>query len=155
MKNAGLVAVSLILAAAAQVALAPKLAVFGVHPDFLLVAVTLLCLNRGTDAAAVIGFFAGLLHGGITNTKMAAFIISRVLAAVGASVVGRTSVAATPLTVMGASLAATGIASVVYMLLGVPNDLWGWALSTFGTVVYNTLLVGAAFAFATRPRRRS
>lgn len=142
MKNAALIALALILAAAAQVALAPKVAVFGAQPDFLLVAVTLLCMNRGTDSAAVIGFFAGLLHGGVSNTKMAALIISRILGAIAASLVGRTTVAATPLTVMGASLAASGVASLAYMLLGVPKDLWGWVLSTFGMIVYNTVLVG-------------
>lgn len=142
MKNAALIALALILAAAAQVALAPKVAVFGARPDFLLVAVTLLSMNRGTDSAAVIGFFAGLLHGGVSNTKMAALIISRILGAIAASLVGRTTVAATPLTVMGASLAASGVASLIYMLLGVPKDLWGWVLSTFGMIVYNTVLVG-------------
>jgi hypothetical protein len=146
--------VTLILAAAAQIALAPKVAIFGARPDFLLVSVTLLCMNRNTDSAALIGFFAGLLHGGVANTKMAAFVISRVLGAIGASIVGRTTVAATPLTVMGASLAASGIASGVYMLLGVPKDLWSWILSTIGSIVYNVALVGLIAALISRSRRR-
>ena len=154
MKEAILPAIWLILAGAAQMALAPKLAIFGARPDFLMVAATLLSINRGTDAAAVVGFFAGLIHGGITNTKMAAFIISRVIGSIGASIVGRTSVAATPLTVMLASLTATGIASLVYMLLGVPKDLWGWALATFGTIIYNAVLVGCLFALLGRSKRR-
>ena len=142
MKTPVLIGLALILAAAAQVSLAPKLAIFGGRPDFLLVTVTLLCMNRSTDSAAVIGFFAGLLHGGVSNTKMAALIISRLLGGIAASLVGRTTVAATPLTVMGASLACSGVASLVYMLLGVPKDLWGWVLSTLGTIIYNTVLVG-------------
>ncbi|MEO7454391.1 MAG: hypothetical protein ABIV13_06480, partial [Fimbriimonadales bacterium] len=84
MKTPLLITLALIIAAAAQVAIAPKVAIFGARPDFLLVAVTLLCLNRGTDSAAVIGFFAGLLHGGVSNTKMAAFVISRILGGIGA-----------------------------------------------------------------------
>ena len=148
MKRAAIIATALVLAAASQVAIAPKVAVFGARPDFLLVAVTLLSMNRGTDAAAVIGFFAGLLHGGVGNTKMAALVISRILGAIAASLVGRTTVAATPLTVMAASLAANGVASLVYMLLGVPKDLWGWVLSTFGMIVYNTVLVGLFRAVA-------
>ena len=154
MKEAVVPAIWLILAGSAQMALAPKLGIFGAKPDFLLVAATLLSINRGTDAAAVIGFFAGLIHGGITNTKMAAFVISRILGSIGASLVGRTSVAATPLTVMVASLAATGIASLIYMLLGVPKDLWNWVLSTIGTIAYNAVLVGILFALFNRARRR-
>jgi hypothetical protein len=38
------------------------MAVLGARPDLLLVAVTLLSMNRASDAAAVIGIFAGLLH---------------------------------------------------------------------------------------------
>ena len=141
------------MAAAAQVAIAPKVAVFGARPDFLLVAVTLLSMNRGTDAASIIGFSAGLSHGGVGNTKMAALVISRILAAIAASLVGRTTVAATPITVMGASLAASGVASLAYMLLGVPKDLWGWVLASFGMIIYNTLLVGLFRLIANQRKR--
>ena len=135
----------LLIAAAAQVAIAPRMGIFGARPDLLLVAVTLLSMNRTSDAAAAIGFFAGLLHGGVANTKMAAFIVSRILGGVAASVVGRTTMAATPLTVMASSLAATGVASVTYLLLGVPKDLLGWMLATLGTLVYNAVLVVGVF----------
>jgi rod shape-determining protein MreD len=154
LKTPALIALSLVLAAAAQVALAPKVAIFGARPDFLLVTVTLLSMNRSTDSAAVIGFFAGLLNGGVSNTKMAAYVISRIVGAIAASLVGRTTVAATPLTVMGASLACSGLASLAFMLLGVPKDLWSWVLSTFGMIAYNTVLVGIGFAIV-RSRRRA
>lgn len=147
-------ALALLLAASAQVALAPRMGIFGARPDLLLVAVTLLSMNRGSDAAAVIGFFAGLLHGGVANTKMAAFIISRILGSVAASVVGRTTMAATPLTVMASSLATTGVASITYLLLGVPKDPLGWLLATFGTAIYNAVLVAAIFWLFLRGRGR-
>lgn len=129
--------------------------IFGAHPDLLLVTVTLLSMNRNSDAAALIGFFAGLLHGGVANTKMAAFIISRILGGIAASVVGRTTMAATPLTVMASSLATTGVASITYLLLGVPKDLVGWALATFGTLVYNVILVVGVFWLFLRSRGRA
>jgi hypothetical protein len=146
-------ALILVLAAAAQQALASRVTVFGARPDFLLVTLTVLSMRVGTDAAAALGFFAGVLHGGIANAKMSAFVVSRVLGGVAASAVGRTSVVATPITVVGAALATTGVASFVYMLLAVPKDLLGWALSTMGTVVYNTILVLIAHAVLARRRR--
>jgi len=147
-------ALGLLFAATAQVALAPRMSVFGARPDLLLVAVTLLSMNRSSDAAAVIGFFAGLLHGGVANTKMAAFVISRILGGIAGSIVGRTTMAATALTVTASSLATTGIASFAYLLLGVPKDLFGWALATFGTLLYNTVLVVGIFWLFGRRRGR-
>jgi hypothetical protein len=131
------------------------MAVLGARPDLLLVAVTLLSMNRASDAAAVIGFFAGLLHGGVANTKMAAFVISRILGGISASVVGRTTMAATPLTVMASSLATTGVSSISYLLLGVPKDLLGWGLTTLGALVYNAILVVSIFWLFTRRRGRA
>jgi hypothetical protein len=131
------------------------MAVLGARPDLLLVAVTLLSMNRASDAAAVIGFFAGLLHGGVANTKMAAFVISRILGGISASVVGRTTMAATPLTVMASSLATTGVSSISYLLLGVPKDLLGWGLTTLGALVYNAILVVSIFWLFSRRRGRA
>lgn len=155
MKNVLAAAATLILAAACQMALAPRMAVFGAKPDLLLVAVTVLAMKRGTDAAASVGFLAGLLHGGMTNANMAAYVISRVLGAIGASVVSRSTVAATAITVTVASLVSTGIASLAFMLLGVPKDLLGWVLATLGTIVYNAALVGIVFAILGRARFRT
>lgn len=145
MKSTVGAALGLLLAAAAQVALAPRMAIFGARPDFLLVAVTLLSMGRSTDGAAVVGAFAGLLHGGAANARTAAYVISRILGGISASLVGRTRVAVTPLTVAASSLAATGVASVAFLLLAAPKVPLAWLLSTFGTLAYNTVLVVAIF----------
>lgn len=155
MKSTVLTALALLLTASAQVALAPRMEVLGARPDLLLVAITLLSMNRSSDAAAVIGFFAGLLHGGIANTKMAAFIMSRLLGGIAASIVGRTTVTATPLTVMASSVATTGVASIAYLLVGTPRDMLAWALGALGALVYNTALVLVVFWLLGRRRGRT
>lgn len=141
MKSALWIAAVLILVAAAQPTLAPRMAVFGARPDLMIVAVAILSMTRNSDSAAVIGFFAGLLTGGVANNKMGAYIISRVLAALAASAVGRSSVAISRLTAVLAAAAATGTGAVAFLLVGIPGNLLAWVGATLGTLVYNVVLV--------------
>lgn len=54
-------AIALLVAAVAQVALAPHLAVFGVVPNFILLVVVTLALTEGPVAGCWAGFAGGLL----------------------------------------------------------------------------------------------
>lgn len=110
------------------------------RPDFILTIAIVLSFGRSTDAAAVIGFFAGLFHGAILNAHMAALIISRVLACVVSAKIGSTFTGAAYLTIWVSVLCASLFASFLYLLVGVPSDILGWLTATIGGAVYNAVL---------------
>jgi rod shape-determining protein MreD len=155
MKTAVVTAIWLIVAGACQLALAPRLAISGAAPDFILAIAIALSVNRTSDAASATGFFAGLVSGALLNSHMAAMVISRTVACWSAARISTASVAGTYLTVVIAAICATLAAAVLYLFVGVPKDILRWLLATFGACIYNTVIALILFAIFHRlsPRR--
>ena len=146
MKTAVVTAIWLIIAGACQSALAPRLSIGYVSPDFVLAVATVLSMHRTSDAASATGFFAGLVNGAISNSHMAAFIISRTVACFVTARIAAASVVATYFNVILAAISATLVAAVLYLFVGVPKDILRWLVSTFGGCIYNTVIVLLLFA---------
>jgi hypothetical protein len=156
MKTIATGALVLIIAVAFQVTIAPRLALFGAKPDFVLLTVAWISLHISTDRASFLGFIGGVLQGGVADAKMAAYVVSRVLAGVTSAVVGKSTLAATPLTMLAAGFGASGVGSVLFLLFGAQPNFWGSIWSAFGTTVYNTLIFGAlSLLFSGRIERAS
>jgi rod shape-determining protein MreD len=140
MKTALATAVWLVLAAACQASLGWRLSVFGVQPDFLLVAAVVLCMGREAEASATIGFFAGLLNGAILGSHMMALTVSRTLACLVASRIAAASTGAPALTVPVVAAIATLAAGLVHLFLAPPRDIIAWLTATIGGAPYNAVL---------------
>jgi hypothetical protein len=142
MNRAAIVLVVLLLSVAMQASIAPKLAIYGALPDFVLLAIAWLSMGVGSDQAAIIGFFGGVLQGGVANAKMSAYVVSRVLAAIAASVVGKSTLAATPLTVVACGFATSASGSILFLLFGAQRNFLSSIWAALGTTIYNTVLFG-------------
>jgi hypothetical protein len=154
MRSLAVVAVWLIVAAALNGALSHRLSVGWVQPDFLLVVAVSLSVRGSTNAAAAIGFVAGMFHSALWNEKMMALTLSRMFACIASVHVYR----ATPVAGAGAVAIVTGaatlVAGILYLFLGVPTNLLQWLVETLGGILYNAALAVPVYLLQERVGRR-
>lgn len=140
MRSVVAAALWLILAAALNGALSHRVSLGWVHPDFLLVVAVALSMRGSTNAAAGIGFVAGMFHSSLWNEKMMALTLSRMFACIASVHLFQ----ATPVSGAGAAMVVTGgatlVAGVLYLFLGVPPNLVQWLVETLGGILYNAAL---------------
>ncbi|MEN3002646.1 MAG: rod shape-determining protein MreD [Armatimonadota bacterium] len=128
-----------------QGVLAPAIAIRGIMPDLLLLALGCLALRLNPSAAATAGFFAGLLHASMLDQTLGSLILSRTLTAF--------LVAWLPTLLDRQRLLSACFACALTVLLA--NGLlylaapslagWNWWWATGGIMVYNTLLAAPAY----------
>ncbi|MBA3726314.1 MAG: hypothetical protein H0W86_07635 [Armatimonadetes bacterium] len=139
-------ALGLILAAALQAALGEQFAIGWARPDFILTVAAVLAVHRTSDGASLTGFFAGLLQGGVMNSHMAAFVISRTLGCLSAERISAAFVGRTYVTVGVACMVASILSAVLYLFVGVPGTIVGWLLAMAGGAVYNSILAALLYS---------
>lgn len=148
------VAVWLIAGAAMNGAVSHRLSLGWVQPDFLLVVAVALSMRGGTNGAAGIGFVAGMFHSALWNEKMMALTLSRMFACIASVHFYR----ATPVAGAGAAAVVTGAATLVagllYLFLGVPANLLQWLVETLGGILYNAALAVPVYFLQERGARR-
>jgi rod shape-determining protein MreD len=125
-----------------QVAIAPRIAVFGVVPDLLLLVVITLALVEGPTAGAVVGFAAGLLTdlvatGPIGPSALVLSLVGYFAGSLSASLFAE----GWWLPVIVVSVA-TLVAGTAYMLMLV---LLGQDLGPLGAVFLSKVLPGAVY----------
>jgi cell shape-determining protein MreD len=140
----------LIFAAALQGSLANRVSVGWVKPDFLLVTAVALSMRGSVEASAGIGFVAGLFDSALWNERIAAFTISRMFACVVATRVYQATPAAGPWAAAVVTGAATLVADILFLFLGIPSSLVEWLVSTLGGILYNAALALVVYALQSR-----
>lgn len=135
----------LIVAASLQASLSVPLSIGFASPDFLLIAAILLSFRQTSDAACVIGFFAGLLTGSLVNASLFGYSVSRMFACLFSLRLYTLFIGESPVTVAGVTLIATLISGVIFLFLGVPTNLLGHIADTIGSAIYNGALAFLAF----------
>ncbi|GIV02280.1 MAG: hypothetical protein KatS3mg015_1110 [Fimbriimonadales bacterium] len=140
----------LILAAALQGSLAERMSIGWVKPDFLLVIAVALSMRGSVEAAAGIGFVAGLFHSALWNERVAAYTLSRMFACVVATRVYQAIPAAGPWAAAVVTGAATLVAGILFLFIGIPSDLLRWLVSTVGGILYNAALALLVYALQSR-----
>lgn len=135
----------LIVAAALQAALSVPLSIGFASPDFLLIAGILLSFHQTSDAASVIGFFAGLLTGSLVNASLFGYSVSRMFACLFSLRLYTLFIGESPVTVAGVTALATLISGGIFLFLGVPKNLLGHIADTIGSAIYNGALAFLAF----------
>lgn len=136
----------LIGAAGVQQALSHRLAIGWAQPDFLLVVAVVASLHRSPDAAAVTGFFAGLLNSAIEGHDMLAFTVSRALVCMLSLKVYSAFLGTGALTSAIVTAIATAIAGLVYLFLGTPPNILGHLADTIGAIIYNGVIAVPIYA---------
>ncbi|MBI5708582.1 MAG: hypothetical protein HZC36_16475 [Armatimonadetes bacterium] len=124
-----------------QFALAYRLSVFGVQPDFMVVAIAAAGPHLTRPGATWFGFFAGLCQGAVAGANLTHYVISRTSAGF---LVG--SLRELRLETGWALAAMTGFvatlfAQVVLMFLAPPANILGFLGATIGSAVTNGVLV--------------
>jgi rod shape-determining protein MreD len=133
-------AIWLIAAAAFQAAWSERIQIGWGKPDFLLVTAVVLSLHRSADAAAVTGFFAGLLQSAIWNRHMAALTISRTITCFFAHKVHNAMLGTNIANIILVMTISTALSSILFFFIGLPRDIGRWATDTIGAIVYNDVL---------------
>jgi rod shape-determining protein MreD len=140
-------------AAALQMAAAPRLAIAGAPPDLLLTLALSCAVMFPPTVAAVLGFVAGLLHGGVVGSDVATFTVSRALVAYAAGYVSRLELEVKPWYVGLVVLAGTVLVHVVVMIPAPPPETWPYLRDTIVAATYNGVLAIPLYAFLRRTLR--
>jgi len=150
-------AIWLILAAGMQGAISERIAIGWGKPDFLLISAVILSIHRTTDGSAVTGFFAGLFHSALINDKLAALTISRMLACVVSERLYSGFFGTGGVTAVIVTVIATFLAGLIYLFIGVPQNIWNHFADTIGSAIYNGVFAMPAYgiyrAFAKKQTR--
>lgn len=151
MRSVALLVLLLILTAALQVSLFPRLAVQGVQPDLLLVCVIVAGLLYGPQIGAVVGFVAGwftfVLQGALPGSFLASRIATGYLSGLLENRLFKENVQIHIGAVFLGSLLATGLFLLIDPdLLRQPN----WPQATLYTALYNTIFSPLAYFLLSR-----
>ncbi len=129
------------LAAVLQQGLSERLAIFGVAPNFLLIALGPMALLSRPSVGGTMGFFAGLIQGALAGANLTHYVISRTLAGFLTSLGNQLDIRLA-LTVAGLACAATTfIAQLILMFLAPPSgSLIAYLFGSLGMALYNGIL---------------
>ncbi|MFI5387772.1 MAG: hypothetical protein ACHQ50_16815 [Fimbriimonadales bacterium] len=148
-------ALSLYLATAAQQSLA-RWTLLGGRFDFLLAALSVLCLFAGRTGGAVLGFFSGWLYGALDGANMWQYVFTRTI---GGYLISWAFESGIERNLVSASLAGfLGVlgCQLAFMFLAPPAALTPFLGDTIRTAVYNgvfAMLLYAVFNRIFGPRR--
>jgi rod shape-determining protein MreD len=141
------------IAAALQMAAAPRLAIAGAPPDLLMVLAFSCAVLFPPTVGAILGFTAGLLHGGVVGSDVAMFTISRTLVAYLAGYVSRLELEVRPWYVGLVVLGGTILVHLLVMIPAPPPETWPYLRDTIVAAMYNGVLAIPLYAFLRRTLR--
>jgi hypothetical protein len=135
------IAVGLWVAGGFQQVVAPNLEIFGAQPDFLLVSLAGGALYLNRTQGAVLGFFCGLIHGGLAGANLTHYVISRTVGGFLAGWSKRTALEPNAVFAMATGFFLTVISRLLFMFLAAPKELLPYLGATIVTAAYNGVLV--------------
>lgn len=129
------------LAAVLQQGLAERLAIFGVAPNFLLIALGPMALLSRPSVGGTMGFFAGLIQGALAGANLTHYVISRTLAGFLTSLGNQLDIRLALIVAGLACAATTFIAQLILMFLAPPSgSLIAYLFGSLGMALYNGIL---------------
>lgn len=134
------VAISIVLAAALQQSVAPRMSLFGCSPDFLLVVLGPASMSVRPLSGALIGFLCGLVYGAAAGANLAHYAISRTLAGFFGSLSQGVDIHSGVLLAAGVTALVTIVARLTLMFLAPPPAIWPFLAATIGSALYNGVL---------------
>lgn len=133
-----------------QRSVASHIAIGGVVPDFLLVAIGCLSLFGTRRSGAIIGFFAGVLEGALAGANLAAYAVSRTIAGFVSGWFSSLEFEAGAVVASFVVFAITVFAQLLLMFIAPPGQIGGFLLATIGSAVYNGVLAMPLYALLRR-----
>ena len=131
---------AMIVLGAAQGALAARISVGEIAPDFLIVATVVIGLLLGPVAGTLAGALAGLVHGSVAGMGLGSFMFSRTLVGYLAGV-GRTRVFSdNPFVPLIWCAVGTLAAELLFILFSPPAHLVVWLAPLPLIALYNAIL---------------
>jgi rod shape-determining protein MreD len=152
MKGAGriIVCVVVLWVAACFQAIAPRLAVLGATPDFLLVAMVALSLHTSRKGGAGLGFIAGFVQGALASASMGYYVVSRTLVGFLTSWSKDIRFEHSWWLVFLTAFAATALAQAIQLFLPPATSISPFAAATILTATYNGVLAMPLYALLNR-----
>jgi rod shape-determining protein MreD len=144
------VAIIALWAAACFQEIAPRLAILGATPDFLLVTMVVLSLHTSRRGGAVLGFFAGFLQGALASSLMGYYVVSRTLAGFFAAWSRDIRFEQSWWLVFLTAFFATAFALAIRLFLPPAQAISPFALATILTATYNGVLAMPLYALLNR-----
>jgi rod shape-determining protein MreD len=141
------------IAAALEQAAAPSMAVSGARPDLLLVVALTAAVFFEPVWAALIGFLAGAMYGGVSGSDTARYSISYTLVAYGAGYVSRLELDVRPWYVALVVVGGTVLARLLMMIPAPPPEVWPYLRDTIFAAMYNGVLAVPLYVFLRRALR--
>lgn len=147
------IAFSLWVAGGLQQTLAPRIAVFGASPDFLLVLLAggSLLLNRAQGSW--LGFGCGLIHGALAGANLTHYVISRTMGGFLAGWSRTTTLEPNIGLAAGTAFFLTLFSQVLFMFLAPPREIGPYLGATMIAAVYNGVLVLPVYLLLKRSLR--
>lgn len=146
------------LAAILQISVAPRLALHGFHPDFLLVVLTPISLVTSRPSAAAAGFCCGLVQGALAGANLTHYAATRAIAGFAGSWSRAIGFELNIPFVAATAFLMTLLSQILWMFLAAPQGVATFLGDTIGAAVYNGLLAIPAYLLLKRilkPRARS
>ena len=131
---------AMILLGAAQGALAHRMTIGQISPDFLIAATAAIGLLLGPTAGTLAGMLAGLAHGSITGVGLGSFMASRALVGCLAGSAKSHVFHDNPLVPLVGGIVGTLVAESVFVLLNPPARLGEWFAPLPLIAIYNGII---------------
>lgn len=140
------------LAGGCQQVVAPRLAVAGTPPDFLLVVLGCLSICGTRVSGAATGFAAGVIQGAISGAHMGQYGVSRTIAGFLTGWLNALELEANATVAFFAVLLTTLVSQLLLMFMAPPSAsrIFGFLLATMGSAVYNGVLAIPLFVLLKR-----
>lgn len=138
------------VAGALQQALAPRLALGPVMPDFPLIVIAALAPLLGRRNGTILGFGAGLVHGALAGANLAAYTITRALAGFLIGWLRDTGSEERPTVAAVAGAVATVFVGIVMVFVAPPASIGAFLFGTIGAAVVNGALASLVHALLRR-----
>ncbi|HXH60391.1 MAG TPA: hypothetical protein VNI20_03440 [Fimbriimonadaceae bacterium] len=141
------------IVAALQQTLGTRAMIGSASPDFLLTLGLVAAVMYPPRIACLLGFTAGVLHGGIAGADLSGLAISRTLACFGAGFVSRLDLEIKPVYVALVVFAGTLAAQVMMMVPAPPPAAWVYVRDTLFGAMYNAALALPVYLLLRRSLR--
>lgn len=138
------------LAAVLQQAVAPRIAILGTAPDFLLAALTALALLGERRSGMLGGFLAGLLRGCLAGSSLTPYLIGRTIVGYGLGWVRSAGLIPNAAVAGAAGFVATLVSQGVLMMLAHRGPLVPFLTGTLITAAINGALAMPLYALLRR-----
>jgi rod shape-determining protein MreD len=133
-------AISLWVAGGLQESVAPRLQLAGASFDFIIIVISVLGLAGDRRSASLVGFFGGVVQGGLTGANLGSYVISRTLTGFVCGSIASLEFERNPVVAGLMCAGMTLVAQVSLMFIAPPAAITPFLLATIGSALVNGVL---------------